>query len=86
MIYVNVVNYLPLKYLKPDVLIHKCLLPTSLLGFIAPQRNEISSLIMATYSQLTWEKHKATITQLYAVKTLQQVMDDMKERHGFTAT
>jgi hypothetical protein len=41
---------------------------------------------MATYSQPTWETHKAAITQLYAVKTLQQAMDDMKESHGFTAT
>ncbi|KAF8848945.1 hypothetical protein BDZ45DRAFT_732591 [Acephala macrosclerotiorum] len=41
---------------------------------------------MATYSQTTWDGHKAAITQLYAIKTLQQVMDEMKERHGFTAT
>jgi hypothetical protein len=41
---------------------------------------------MATYSQTTWEEHKVAITQLYAVKTLQQVMDEMKERHGFAAT
>jgi hypothetical protein len=61
-IYAIVVNYPLLKYLKPDILIHKCLLPTSLLGFRSPQQNEISSLIMATYSQTTWEKHKVAIT------------------------
>jgi hypothetical protein len=86
MIYVIVVNYLLLKDLKLDILIHKCVLPTSLLGFRSPKRNEISSLIMATYSQPPWEEHKAAITQLYAVKTLQQVTDEMKERYGFTAT
>ncbi len=41
---------------------------------------------MVNNTQTTWDYHKATIEQLYPIKTLQQVMDEMKERHGFTAT
>lgn len=86
MVFEIVVNYLLLQYLKSDILVHKDLRPNSLLSFRSPQQNEIGSLIMVADSQSTWDHHKAAITQLYAIKTLQQVMDEMKERHGFTAT
>ncbi len=79
-------NYLLLQYSRSGLIIHKCNLPNSLLNFTSPRRDEIRSSIMATSSQTTWDDHRATITHLYAIKPLRRVRDEMKERHGFTAT